>query len=91
MKNKNKENKHSTIIDKDKIENIQAKDEFNEILDDYIKNNNKNKMEVSEFINYSKNIHNKNKNKIKFKIDDTFLRNFYYRTKKILSTFFGKY
>ena len=51
-----------TIIDKDKIENIQTKDEFNEILDDYIKNNNKNKLEVSEFINYSKDIYNKNKN-----------------------------
>ena len=68
-----------------KLENNKiTKKDFNNLLEEYLKNNKNLKIACKDFILYAKKIYFENKLNEKFKIDDIYLKNAYYKIKKNL-------
>lgn len=72
LKTKNVKLESNTITRKD----------FNNLLEEYLKNNKNLKITCKDFILYAKKIYFENKLNDKFKIDDIYLKNVYYKIKK---------
>ena len=83
LEDKKENNENIKINQSISISNISDKKDFYNYLENYMKNNKDLNLEYKDFIKYSKNFYYNNKISKYFKIDDVFLKNSYYKIKKI--------
>ena len=74
----NLKNKKEIKFENNKI----TRKEFYNLLEEYLKKNKNLKIACKDFIIYGKKVYNENKLNDYFKIDDTYLKNVYYKIKK---------